>query len=100
MNNQVNLMKTDTAMNTDTESHATSTHSNPAARHPRAVMKVATVVLALTALCLSYQAANEAVALYGMLAQAQDALAHEQVIRSQAADTALISETIAPVAGL
>jgi len=100
MNNQVNPMKTSTEMQIDTESHESSTQSNPAARRPGAILKVSTVMLSLAALCLSYQAANEAVALYGMLAQAQDALAHEQLVRSQVADSAAIAETIPPVAGL
>lgn len=63
-------------------------------------LKVALIVLSVTALCLAYRAANEAAALYGVLEKVQAALATEQIIKTHATTHVQISETKPVVAGL
>lgn len=95
-----------TKMNSDmttTEPTTAPAQTLPAPRRPRPVLKMATVMLSLVALCLSYRAAGEAIALYGVLEKVQDALAHEQMVKSQAAPVvprAEIAETKSGTAGL
>ena len=91
-----NNMKTniETNMNTDINTAASKVS------RPAFALKIIVAVLSLTALCLSYRAANEAVALYGVLEQVQAALANEQNIKSQAAAREQISETKPSLAGL
>ena len=63
-------------------------------------LKAVLVILSLTALCLSYRAAREAVALYGVLEKVQATLANEQTVKAQATSPVQISETKPAVAGL
>jgi hypothetical protein len=54
----------------------------------------------VTALCLSYRAATEAVALYRVLDKVYTALSSEQSLQTQAAAHVQIFETTPAVAGL
>ena len=98
--NNINNKKTNTEMNTNTDTNTTMTPTANTTSARRMGLKVGAVTLSLVALCLSYQAANEAVALYGVLDKVQDTLAAEQMIKAQAASVARISETNPSVAGL
>ena len=88
-------MKTNIETNTNSDLNATPTAPGRAA----ASLKAVVVILSLTALCLSYRAANEAVALYGVLDKVQATLANEQTVQAHATGTQ-ISETKSSVAGL
>jgi len=90
-------MKTEleTNMNADTHSRASSTPRRRAGQ----ALKAAVMALSVVAFGLSYQAASEAVAVYGILEQAQDALAQPPLTRPAAEHGALNLETITPVAG-
>jgi hypothetical protein len=93
-----NNMKTNIETNTNMNTDITTGTSNAA--RPAFALKVIVAILSLTALCLSYRAANEAVALYGVLEQVQAALANEQNIKSQASAGWQIYETKPSLAGL
>jgi hypothetical protein len=88
-------MKTNIETTTTTDNNPMHTSSNS---RKRTGLKAVLVILSLTALCLSYQAANEAVALYGLLEKVQTALADEQSLRTTA--QMQNSETKPLVAGL
>lgn len=90
-------MKTKTETNINAENNPASTQA-PNAR--RKGLKAVVVALSLVALCLSYRAATEAVALYGVLEKVQAALAQEQGIKAQIASDLQIVETKHSVAGL
>ncbi|HEX5220841.1 MAG TPA: hypothetical protein VFZ59_14830 [Verrucomicrobiae bacterium] len=64
------------------------------------VLKSLVVALSMLALGLSYRAAAEAVALYGVLEKVQAALAAEQGAWAQSAEPIQISETKPSVSGL
>ncbi|MFO1512184.1 MAG: hypothetical protein U1F83_04600 [Verrucomicrobiota bacterium] len=93
-------MKPNTERDLNSEANTTSTPTHVLPRRPATVLKIATVMLSLAALGLSYQAANQAIALYGVLDKLQDALAQEQLIKAHTTEAARNSETISPVAGL
>ena len=90
-------MKTNTETNMTTESNSLPA---PGVDRRGKGLKVAVIILSLTALCLSYRAASEAVALYGVLEKVQASFAAEQSIKAQATMHVQISETKSPVAGL
>ncbi len=104
MNTTINNEKANTEMNTT----AINNDSNPSASQParpvsrRVVtgLKVGTVMLSLIALGLSYRAANQAVALYGVLNEVQTALANEHEMKFQYATSRQIAETKTATAGL
>jgi hypothetical protein len=91
-------MKTDTEMNINAELNPVSTPM-PITRRGKG-LKALVVALSLLALGLSYRAATEAVALYGVLEKVQAALANEQRAQAQSTAGIQISETKPPVAGL
>lgn len=95
----MNNMKTNTEMNINTDMNAASTPVPNISRRAKG-FKAVVVMLSLTALCLSYRAANEAVALYGVLEKVQATLASEQSALAQATARMQISETKHSVAGL
>lgn len=95
MHNNINHMKT----NIETTIH--SDNAAPAASRPASTgLKAAVVILSLAALCLTYRAATEAVALYGVLEKVHDTMAEEQLVKSHVTASHRISETIPPLAGL
>lgn len=96
MHNNINNMKTNTETNTPSDNHPAPS----APRRPATGLKAAVVILSLAALCLSYRAASEAVALYGVLEKVHDTMDQEQLVRSHVTAGQRISETIPPVAGL
>ena len=87
-------MKTNTEMSINAESST----PKPNPRHGKG-LKALVVALSLLALCLSYRAATEAVALYGVLEKVHAAFANEPSAQAQSAETQ-ISETKPSVAGL
>jgi hypothetical protein len=89
-------------MKTNTETSTNSDLNIPPAAPRRAAnsLKAVVVILSLTALCLSYRAANEAIDLYGVLDKVQTTLNNEQSVKAQATATVQISETKPSVAGL
>ena len=89
-------MKTNIETNTNSDLNAMPTAPGRAA----AALKAVVVILSLTALCLSYRAANEAVALYGVLDKVQATLANEQAVQAHVAAGTQISETKSSAAGL
>ncbi len=98
--NNINNLKANTEMNTNSDLNTAAAPVIRASRRPSTFLKVGTFILSLTALCLSYQAANEAVALYGVLDKVQDTLATEQFVKAQMTAGTRISETNPSVAGL
>lgn len=96
MHNNINNMKT----NIETNTHSDNNPASPAPRRPATGLKAVVVILSIAALCLSYRAANEAVALYGVLEKVHDAMAQEQQLKSHVTADQRISETIPPLAGL
>jgi len=96
MHNNINNMNT----NIETNTHSDNNPAPSARRRPTLGLKVTVVALSLIALALSYRAATEAVALYGVLDKVQDTLAHEQTVKAQVAGRLRNFETIPPVAGL
>jgi hypothetical protein len=97
VNNNMNNMKTNIETNITT---ATNSMQTPGISRRGAGLKAVVIILSVTALCLSYRAANEAVALYGVLDKVQATLANEQSMQAQAAAHVQISETKTSVAGL
>jgi len=93
----MNNMKTNTEMNINAEINPASTQT-PNARRGKG-LKGVVVALSLVALCLSYRAATEAMALYGVLEKVQATLAQEQSVKAQVATGQQISETKHAVAG-
>jgi len=98
VNQNMNNMKTNTEMNISTDINPAATQS-PSARSAQG-LKAVMVILSVVALCLSYRAANEAVALYGVLDNVQATLANEQSVQAQFAGGLQNSETKPSVAGL
>ena len=95
----MNTMKMNTEMNNKAEINPAPVQT-PDVNHRANVLKATVIILSLTALCLSYRAASEAVALYGVLEKVQATLAQEQSIKAQVASGLQISETKHSVAGL
>jgi hypothetical protein len=100
MDKRINDLKTNTEMNTNSGTNPAPTPMASAARRSATSLKLGAAILSLTALYLSYRAANEAVALYGELEAVQDTLAAAQFGKVQIADGTGISETKKSVAGL
>lgn len=92
-------MKSNTEMNVISHNDAASAVAAGALRRAK-TLKVTVVILSLTALGLSYRAASEAMALYGVLEKVQATLAQEQIIKAQVASSLQISETKHSIAGL
>jgi len=95
----MNNMKTNTEMNINAEINPLSLPAQNVTRRAKA-LKAVVVILSLTALCLAYRAANEAVALYGVLEKVQATLANEQSVQAQITVGGHISETKSSLAGL
>ena len=95
----MNTMKMNTEMNNNAEINQASTQMPGVNRSVKA-LKATVIILSLTALCLSYRAASEAMALYGVLEKVQATLAQEQSIKAQVASSRQISETKPALAGL
>jgi len=87
-------------MKTNIETNTNSNLNPTAPRRAANSLKAVVVILSLTALCLSYQATNEAVALYGVLDNVQTTLANEQSVKAQTTAGVPISETKSSVAVL
>ena len=91
-------MKINTEMNTNADNNSVLTQGPNLRR--AAGLKVVMVALSLLALGLSYRAATEAVALYGVLEKVQATLANEQIAEAQFTARAQLSETKHSIAGL
>ena len=100
MDTNNNNMKTNTEVSTNSETTIAPAQPGRGERRAAGGLKVLVTILSLTALALSYRAANEAVALYGILDKIQAALANEQSMKGQAAANRQISETKPAIAGL
>jgi hypothetical protein len=94
----MNNMKMTTEMNNNAEINSAT--QTPGPNRSAKALKAMVIMLSLTALCLSYRAASEAMALYGVLENVQATLAQEQSIQAQAASGRQISETKHALAGL
>ena len=86
--------------NIETSTHSDNNPAPSAPRRPATGLKAVVVILSIAALCLSYRAASEAVALYGLLEKVHDTMAQEQLMKSHVTAYQPISETIPPLAGL
>lgn len=100
MNTTNNTMKTNTEVSTSSETTTALAQPGRGGRRTAGGLKVLVTILSLTALALAYRAADEAVALYGVLDKIQASLAFEQSMKEQAAANRQISETNPAIAGL
>jgi hypothetical protein len=93
-----NNMKTNTEMNINAQPNPISTPT-PNTRRGKG-LKALVVALSMLALGLSYRAATEAVALYGVLEKVHATWATEQGAQAQPNERIQISETKPAVSGL